>query len=605
MVLEDSVTPKKFLPFYLLFSLLISSIGPVPVHAVVRVVRMPTAKTTPFARVPGSLSQTKIPTNPIVTAAPLPTFSVGPMLNPQPQLIPQPSARAVSSEQGSVAQTAHRRSVRVAVGNSAATLQRWSEPSGPLAPLKRQRGSGVAKRLALNHLFDSSIQRPSTAGAVVASARPRQALLANQPESFTDELLAEPQIPGPVPEVQPELPDAFRFFVLGKALFGAGQQASTILIPVFAYIHGGPGFAALVMAGRLAAAIPGSLLGGKIVRIFGSKFTYIALTAANAAAFLAVPALMTTTGAFPLLPFVGFVLIDGFAYGALRGVAEKRIATSILGRHNRPLLERGGSVMFFAYRIAEIASAALTAGLVLIWGETAAAALLATVMLVAVAPFSLLRRRYPSSQEPDETPSSTARIPLPLYLPYVFAVFMYLTMYEMLAPFFAMEVFGSKSFTGLLLAAYALGGVVMAGVWSWRSALPSPIAWLFKRSAKYWAVAAALLTSLFLWSTLLLANIPLALTLAAALGAALTANEILWRAIYQHRLDSASQLDVFKWLGVWSSALAIVPLLLLEGGHLLLPAVAIKTLLLWVAGGITAVSLSVPLALVWWRRSGH
>ncbi|PCI35524.1 MAG: hypothetical protein COB53_10950, partial [Elusimicrobia bacterium] len=445
----------------------------------------------------------------------------------------------------------------------------------------------------LSWVFDAGTFSSPANDAVWARGTNRRNSGLNSADAAAEEELVDTELP-PTPEEapakllpgvpEPELPVSYRWYILGKSLFALGQQSSTILIPVLAYSVGGFSLAAIVMAARLAASIPGSVLGETLVEKIGSRRTYIIGIAANALAYAGVAAAMIYTGELAFIPFIGFVLIDGFAYGSLRGVAEKRIATTILGGGNRRLLERGSAVMYFAYRSAELVTAfSVGAALLLgvppeIIGVTAG-----LIMLTGIIPFRFIKPGAADLEKAVEAKVEGAkRLPFAMYLPFIFGTFTYLAMYEVFGPLFALEIFHDPGMAGLLLGSYAAGGVVLAGLLSARGKVREMVErtlpWFYKISPKTWTATGIVASLLFLWTSLGLKDPTTSLILAGVMGGGITAVKVYWRAIYQRKLAPEHQSKVFKWLSVWSSVGALAAIGLLEGTRWFFPALAPEAL---------------------------
>ncbi|HBL19140.1 MAG: hypothetical protein A2X36_01620 [Elusimicrobia bacterium GWA2_69_24] len=396
-------------------------------------------------------------------------------------------------------------------------------------------------------------------------------------------------------EDQGKLPGSYYLYLVGQILYALGQEASTLIAPLYAYAQQGLAFAVAGQVVDLVSIIPGSMLGGWLVKKFGSKKVYLAANLVHAVSFLSVPLAFLATGSFSTVHFMVFKVLSGLIYGTLRGVAEKEIAPRIVGQENMDRLKKAGSMFYAAFEVAELTAAIVTTALIASMGLNGSSLIMGLVMLTSVIPISFIKFRSQGPVDDSDGEAGTEKkLPLALYLPFIFSVCVHILLYQFLAPFFALELFHAEALTAQLIGFYTFGSLAVALLMTYLPKLSA------KLSERGWSAVGILSALAFLWGTLALQIPALTLGLAAVLGVGLTGMQIQWRAVYQKRLAMEVQPNVFKWLSIGGILAALIPSAVIQAGMLL--SVPMPFLLTLVAAGLTAAALGVPLALKLWQR---
>ncbi len=402
-----------------------------------------------------------------------------------------------------------------------------------------------------------------------------------------------PASPKPAEKSAKGLPVSYHLYLAAQFLYALGQEATSLIAPLYAYSAQGLAFAVASQASFLLAILPGSFLGEKWVKRFDAKKVYLAGNLLHGLFALSVPVLHALTGAFSPVHFLASNLLAGFVYGALRGVAEKEIAPRILGQEDRERLDKAGSLFYAAFEGAELTAALVIAGLIPLLGLNPAAAVMSALMLASAVPIWFMKLKREKSEGGKETGGTEKSLPKMLYLPYIFTVFSHLSLYMFLAPFLALEVFRQPSLNGTLVAFYTAGSLLVALATAYAPKLAG------KLSERGWAAAGIASMLAFLAASLLLQSVPLSMAAALLLGVGLTGMQIQWRSLYQQRLAIEVQPTVFKWLSVLSVTLALPPFVFMQAGLVL--GWSMPALLMALGAVIAAVSLGVPL-FSWLRK---
>ncbi|MEK7388582.1 MAG: hypothetical protein AAB036_02670 [Elusimicrobiota bacterium] len=392
------------------------------------------------------------------------------------------------------------------------------------------------------------------------------------------------------------LPRSYKLYLVGQILYALGQEASTLIAPLYAYFQQGLGFAVATQFVDLISIVPGSMLGDWLVRKFDSKKVYLGGILIHSVAFLSVPAAFLLTGTFSPVHFIAFKVVSGLIYGALRGVAEKELPSRIIGQEDMGRLKTAGSLFYAAFEVAELIAALTLAALIATTNLHWASLIMGLVMASSLLPNFLIRLRKGAPTEGEPGSGTEKTLPLRLYLPFVFTLLFHILLYGFFAPFFALEIFHAAEFNATIIAAYTAGSLVVALLSSWKPKLTSML------SERGWSVAGIGAALAFFWATLALQIPMLTLGLTFLMGMGLTEMQIQWRALYQKRLALESQPKAFKWLMIWGILAAIIPGAIFQAGVLL--SLSMPLMLGLVGAGITLAALGVPLALRYLRRPG-
>ncbi|MEK9145527.1 MAG: MFS transporter, partial [Elusimicrobiota bacterium] len=359
------------------------------------------------------------------------------------------------------------------------------------------------------------------------------------------------------------LPLSYHLYLAAQFLYALGQEATSLIAPLYAYSAQGLAFAVASQASFLLAILPGSFLGERWVKRFDAKKVYLAGNLLHGLFALSVPVLHALTGVFSPVHFLASNLLAGFVYGALRGVAEKEIAPRILGQEDRERLDKAGSLFYAAFEGAELTAALIIAGLIPLLGLNPAAAVMSVVMLASAVPIWFMKLNRAKSEGGERTGGTEKSLPKMLYLPYIFTVFSHLSLYMFLAPFLALEVFRQPSLNGTLVAFYTAGSLLVALATAYAPKLAG------KLSERGWAAAGIASMLAFLAASLLLQSVQLSMAAALLLGVGLTGMQIQWRSLYQQKLALEVQPTVFKWLSIVSVTLALPPFVFMQAGLVL------------------------------------
>lgn len=393
------------------------------------------------------------------------------------------------------------------------------------------------------------------------------------------------------------LPRSFYLYLTSQLLYGIGQESAALLTPLYAYFAMGLEFAVASQAAALLAIIPGSMLGAKWIRKFDAKKVYFWGNLIHGLFFLSIPVLHWLTGSFSPVHFIAFKIVSGMIYGALRGVAEKEITPRIVGQ-NKARLKKAGSMFYASFESAEMISALATGFMIAAMGLNLTSFLMAGIMLLSLIPLYFIKyKRKGPVKDPNEKGGTEKKLPKLIYLPFVFAMFAHMALYDFIAPFMALEVFAAEAFGAQMIGAYTFGSLAVALFTSYAPKAASSL------SERGWAALGVLSFLAFLWGSLIFVSPYLSLALAWVMGVGLTGMMIQWRAIYQQRLALDAQPKAFERLMIASVLVAIIPFAIMQGG-LFLPGVSMALLLKIVAVIITVVSLGFPLGLFLYRRFG-
>ncbi|MBI5884252.1 MAG: MFS transporter [Elusimicrobia bacterium] len=449
-----------------------------------------------------------------------------------------------------------------------------------------ERGSGEG---GLDSLFDgnttgkSQTVEPSLSGSVSPSrSKDRLELVKSGP------ITASPEAQAPAPEkAKGSMPFSYYLYLAGQYLYALGQEATSLIAPLYAYAAQGLAFAVTTQAAFLVAILPGSLLGSKWVKRFDAKKVYVAGNILHGLVALSVPIAHVLTGVFSPIHFLVSNVVAGFIYGALRGVAEKEIAPRIVGQENRDRLNKAGALFYAAFEGAELTAALTIAALIPLLGLNPAAAIMSGMMLLSALPLALMKlKKEGSAGGEDEKGGTESRLPRMLYLPYIFTVFSHLSLYMFLAPFLALEVFKSQALNGTIVAFYTVGSLVVALATAYIPRFGKAL------TERGWAAVGIGTMVAFLAASLLFQSVPMTLGASFLLGVGLTAMQIQWRSLYQQRLTLEAQPHVFKWLSIVPVLATLPPFAFMQAG--LFMGWSMPVLLSWLAVAITAVSLGVP-----------
>ncbi|OGS40555.1 MAG: hypothetical protein A2506_07185 [Elusimicrobia bacterium RIFOXYD12_FULL_66_9] len=448
----------------------------------------------------------------------------------------------------------------------------------------------------LGRVFDGSRIKDRAAASVAAPHRPAASTLhiLRRSETSTATRAAAPSHKADAETEKKPLPRSYKLYLGGQILYALGQEASTLIAPLYAYFQQGLGFAVAAQFVDLVSIIPGSMLGDWLVRKFDSKKVYLGGIMIHAVAFLSVPAAFLLTGTFSPVHFIAFKIVSGLIYGALRGVAEKEIPSRILGQEDMERLKTAGSLFYAAFEVAELISALAVTALIAAMTLHGASLAMGLVMAASLIPNFFIRFREGSPSEETGGAGTEKKLPLRLYLPFVFSLLFHILLYGFFAPFFALEIFKSPALNATIIAFYTAGSLAVALLSSWRPQLTS------KLSERGWSAAGIAASLAFFWATLALQIPALTMGLSFLMGVGLTEMQIQWRALYQKRLALEVQPKAFKWLMIWGILAAIIPAAILQAGVVL--SMSMPLLLGLVGAGITLAALGVPLALRFLRR---
>ncbi|MBI5209420.1 MAG: MFS transporter [Elusimicrobia bacterium] len=471
-----------------------------------------------------------------------------------------------------------------------------AEKNGPSSvEVLRDLGKSVAKPglegARLNDAFDGNAAvevepvEPSWSG----ETHPQRTARLSPADSGPVAAGPKAQAPSPVPDKpQGKLPFSYYLYLAGQFLYALGQEATSLIAPLYAYAAQGLAFAVTTQAAFLVAILPGSLLGSRWVKRFDAKKVYVAGNLLHGLAALSVPVAHVLTGAFSPVHFLVSNLVAGFIYGALRGVAEKEVAPRIVGQENRDRLNKAGALFYAAFEGAELAAALVIGALIPLLGLNPAAAIMSGMMLLSALPLALMKlKREGSAGGEEEKGGTEQKLPKMLYLPYIFTVFSHLSLYMFLAPFTALEVFKSQALNGTIVAFYTVGSLAAALVTAY---LPKAAKVFDERG---WAAVGIGTMVAFLAASLLFQSVPLTLGAAFLLGVGLTEMQIQWRSVYQQRLAIEAQPRVFQWLSIVPVVATLPPFLFMQAG--LFMGWSMPALLGLIAAAIAAVSLGIPL----------
>ncbi|MBI5622964.1 MAG: MFS transporter [Elusimicrobia bacterium] len=443
----------------------------------------------------------------------------------------------------------------------------------------------------LDYAFDGSAARkvetsdPSWTGKTDAPAKPLLTLV--QPSAAAS--ASAPTQATPAPEkAKGKLPFSYYLYLAGQYLYALGQEATSLIAPLYAYAAQGLAFAVTTQAAFLVAILPGALLGSRWVKRFDAKKVYVAGNILHGLFALSVPVMHVLTGVFSPVHFLVSNLVAGFIYGALRGVAEKEVAPRIVGQENRDKLNKAGALFYAAFEGAELTAALIIGALIPLLGLNPTAAVMSGMMLLSAFPLAMMRLKREGAASAEEKKGGTEQsLPKMTYLPYIFTVFSHLSLYMFLAPFTALEIFKSQALNGTIVAFYTVGSLVTALVTAY---LPKVAKALDERG---WAAAGVGAMIAFLAASLLLQSVPLTLGASFLLGVGLTQMQIVWRSLYQQRLALSAQPHVFQWLSIIPVLATLPPFLFMQAG--LFMGWSMPALLGIIGLAITAVSLGVPL----------
>ncbi|MFA6316963.1 MAG: MFS transporter [Elusimicrobiota bacterium] len=459
----------------------------------------------------------------------------------------------------------------------------------------RSLGKGIAKpgtdAAGLNYAFDGNAAvradpvEPASSGEAAAQAKAALTLAKSGP------ITAGPKAEAPAPvteKPQGKLPFSYYLYLAGQYLYALGQEATSLIAPLYAYAAQGLAFAVTTQAAFLVAILPGALLGSRWVKRFDAKKVYVAGNILHGLVALSVPVAHVLTGVFSPVHFLVSNLVAGFIYGALRGVAEKEIAPRIVGQENRDKLNKAGALFYAAFEGAELTAALVIGALIPLLGLNPTAAVMSGMMLLSALPLAMMKlKRDGSAGEDEEKGGTEAKLPWMTYLPYIFTVFSHLSLYMFLAPFTALEIFKSQALNGTIVAFYTVGSLVTALVTAY---LPKVTKVLDERG---WAGVGIGTMIAFLAASLLFQSVPLTLGAAFLLGVGLTQMQIVWRSLYQQKLAIDAQPHVFQWLSIIPVAATLPPFLFMQAG--LFMGWSMPALLGVIGAAITVVSLGVPL----------
>lgn len=466
---------------------------------------------------------------------------------------------------------------------------------------KTYSGTAVSKSASPVPSEDRTLSRRS--GLKEADARPAPPKLATEPavdavvKAKTPKRGRPPKKRGLREKIK-SYPRSYWMYLTGQFLYALGQEAASLLVPLFAYFTSGLAFALTVQATALAGQLAGGFLGSKWVKKFNSKTVYIWANRIHSAAFLLIPAIyFLAPAAFPAY-LLGFKTLSGFIYGALRGVAEKEITTRILGQKDKRLLQEAGSLFYAVFEGAELVSALATGALIALMGHSWSAVLMAVVMATSLIPMRLIKfkaKGKEKGEDKDKNAGTEKSLPIMMYLPFVFSFLMHIALYDFFAPFIALEVFQQASMGSLLVGLYTAGSLAVS-LFSWiKPKLAS------KLSERQWSLVGAATTLAFLWGTLLLQSPAVSLGLAFLLGVGITEVQIQWRALYQKRLSQDAQPRVYNKLNVWSVVGNLFMFGLMQAG-LLLAGASMETMMIVVSAVLTGALIGVPLGAKLIRR---
>jgi len=408
------------------------------------------------------------------------------------------------------------------------------------------------------------------------------------------QISAQPSVPSHAedPKKQP-LPVSYYLYLAGQYIYAVGQESAALITPLYAYFSQGLAFTVTSQALSILTVIPGSLMGARLVKRFGSKNVYLAGNILHGISFISVPVVHLLTGAFSPVHFLAFQAISGLIYGALRGVAEKDITPRIVGQDNMGRLKKSGALFYAAFEGAELTAALMVGLMVATLGLNFASISMAALMLTSVIPLSLMRFKQKGPISETGGGGNEKSLSKMLYLPFIFTLFAHLSLYTFLAPFLALEVFHQGALASQFIGCYTLGSLIVALMTSY---LPRVTSWF---SEKSWSALGVASTLAFIWGSLAFHIPVLTSGLAVILGIGLTGMQIQWRAVYQQRLSLDAQPKVFNWLNIWGIAATLVPGVLMQAG--LFVGASMPVLLTIAATGITAASLGIPLAAWLWK----
>ncbi|MBI4678790.1 MAG: MFS transporter [Elusimicrobia bacterium] len=527
--------------------------------------------------VPGAIA-------PEVLPVAVPAASLGniiPVSEPSSQPVDVSAGRAVVTSQDSPS-----------VGLSAPDSQ---EQAGTSAKTLRSLGSSLAEQEQiggnLDRTYDGSLARkadpvsPTFWGRIfpykvsTSLVKPTQIVPSTKGET--------PGLQAPTPEKpKGSIPVSYYLYLAGQYLYALGQEATSLIAPLYAYAAQGLAFAVTTQAAFLLAILPGSLLGARWVKRFDAKRVYVAGNIVHGLFVLSVPVNHVLTGVFSPVHFMLSNLVAGFIYGSLRGVAEKEIAPRIMGQGDRDGLNKAGALFYAAFEGAELTAALIIGALIPILGLNPTAAVMSGMMLLSALPLALMRLNRGREGEEEKGGTETS-LPKTLYLPYIFTVFSHLSLYMFLSPFLALEVFHKAALNGAIVAFYTVGSLVVALATAYLPKVGKAL------SERGWAAVGIGAMIAFLAASLLLQSLPLTLGAAFLLGVGLTAMQIQWRSLYQQRLSLSAQPHVFQWLSIIPVMATLPPFVFMQAG--LFMGWSMPVLLAWLAVAITAVSLGVPL----------
>jgi MFS family permease len=446
------------------------------------------------------------------------------------------------------------------------------------------------KTAAIDETFDGA--RPAKRTDVISLSEHRDGRTASETSSTlapagktSPAAVEEPKTPAPE-KPEGKIPVSYYLYLGGQFLYALGQEATSLIAPLYAYAAQGLAFAVATQAAFLIAILPGSFLGAKWVRRFDAKKVYLAGNILHGLMALSVPVLHVLTGAFSPWHFLASNIAAGFIYGSLRGVAEKEIAPRIMGQEDRGRLNKAGALFYAAFEGAELVAALAIAAAIPLLGLNPTAAVMSLVMLASAAPIWFMKLKKTGSAE-EETGGSEKKLPKMLYLPYIFSVFSHLSLYMFLAPFLALEVFHAEALNSTIVAFYTVGSLIVALATAYAPKLTG------KLSEKGWAAAGVASMLAFLAAALVLQSPALTMAAALILGVGLTGMQVQWRSLYQQRLAIDAQPGVFKWLSTWGVLATLPPFAFIQAGLFL--GWSMPVLLTAVAAAIAAVSLAVPL----------
>jgi len=325
--------------------------------------------------------------------------------------------------------------------------------------------------------------------------------------------------------------------------------------------------------------------------------------------------------------------VQGFIYGATRGMAESQIMALLIGQDKKKL-ETAGFIWMAAVEAFALTMAFGLSPYIRDWlGADLALGIIGGLMLTSLFFFRKIRmaeqeeaRQEKKGEEPSQKKGTEERLPLREYIPYVASTFLHFSFYSLFAGVFALNTFANQFMTDRAMGSYDSGSLVIsliAGVPALLASLDAAsqaprdekagdrgkgLAGFFKRLVsvfdkvplKAWFGLGVLGAGIYLWTGMAGWSF-LGLAAAAVLGALVTVNRTRWMSSYLSRLKPERHPRVIAVLNSVSVGLSLLPFAVISAGSIL--GIAVMPLLTWTVAA-TLAAMAAALVLTRQPRSG-